>query len=126
MFLCSEFYINIIICDVIGVKFYYLDDEFDKYLPTLILQSKTDDITKQNYYQVLYKNENELLFTDTMLNEFIEYKDKFTIGLDKNKKFSIKNYSMVEKDDDIVQMDKIRNLDEELSEEDLYNEFEEI
>lgn len=126
LFLCSEFYINIIICDVIGVKFYYLDDEFDKYLPTLILQSKTDDITKQNYYQVLYKNENELLFTDTMLNEFIEYKDKFTIGLDKNKKFSIKNYSMVEKDDDIVQMDKIRNLDEELSEEDLYNEFEEI
>jgi hypothetical protein len=126
LFLCNEFYINIIICDVIGVKFYYLDDEFDKYLPTLILQSKTDDITKQNYYQVLYKNEDDLLFTDTMLNEFIEYKDKFTIGLDKNKKFTIKNYSMVEKDDDIVQMDKIRGLDEELSEEDLYNEFEEI
>ena len=126
LFLCNEFYINIIICDVIGVKFYYLDDEFDKYLPTLILQSKTDDITKQNYYQVLYKNENELLFTDTMLNDFIEYKDKFTIGLVKNKKFAIKNYSMVEKDDDIVQMDKIRGLDEELSEEDLYNEFEEI
>jgi len=128
LFLCSEFYMNIIICDVIGVKFYYLDDEFDKYLPTLILQSKTDEITKQIYYQVIYKENKDILLTDSELDEFINYSDKFTIGIDKNKKFSVKNYSMVEKDDDIVQLDKIRSLDEEISSdsEQLYNEFEEI
>jgi hypothetical protein len=75
---------------------------------------------------VLYKDPQNILLIDNHLKEFIEFKDKFTIGLDKNKKFAIKNYSMIEKDDDIVQLDKIRGLDEELSEEDLYNEFEEI
>ena len=87
LFLCTQFYINIIMCDVIGVKFYYLDNEFDKYIPTLILQSNTNDITKQIYYQVLYKEDNNFLLVGDELNEFIEYKDKFIIGLDKNKQF---------------------------------------
>jgi len=128
LFLSNEFYINIIICSVIGIKFYYIDEEFDKCIPTLVLQSNTDDITKQVYYQVLYKDENNILFTNDKLNEFIDYQDKFVIGLDKNKKFSIKNYKMVEKDDDIVQLDKIRELDHELDHDsdELYNEFEEI
>jgi len=126
LFLCTQFYINIIICDVIGIKFYYLDTEFDKYIPTLVLQSKTDEITKQIYYQVLFEENKNILRTGEELNEFIEYKDKFIIGLDKNKQFIIKNYSMIEKDDDIIQMEKRRVLDQELNEDELYNEFEEV
>jgi hypothetical protein len=128
LFLCMQFYINIIICDVIGIKFYYLDNEFDKYIPTLILQSNTNDITKQIYYQVLYNKDDKYLLVGDELNEFIDYKDKFIIGLDKNKQFIIKNYSSIEKDDDIIHMEKRRELDleNEQNEEDLYNEFEEV
>lgn len=126
LFLCTEFYMNIIICDVIGIKFYYIDNEFDKYIPTLVLQSKTDDITKQIYYQVLYEDNKNILRTGDELNEFIEYKDKFIIGLDKNKQFIIKNFSHIENDDDVFDMHKRRELDHELDDNDLYNEFEEI
>jgi len=126
LFLCTEFYLNIIICDVIGIKFYYIDNEFDKYIPTLVLQSKTDDITKQIYYQVLYEDNKNILRTGDELNEFIEYKDKFIIGLDKNKQFIIKNFSRIENDDDVFDMQKRRELDHELDDNDLYNEFEEI
>jgi len=126
LFLCTEFYLNIIICDVIGIKFYYIDNEFDKYIPTLVLQSKTDDITKQIYYQVLYEDNKNILRTGDELNEFIEYKDKFIIGLDKNKQFIIKNFSRIENDDDVFDMQQRRELDKELDDNDLYNEFEEI
>jgi hypothetical protein len=128
LFLCSQFYINIIICDVIGIKFYYLDNEFDKYIPTLVLQSKTNDVTKQIYYQVLYKKIDKYLLVGDDLYEFIEYKDKFIIGLEKSKQFIIKNYSTIEKDDDVIHMEKRRELDLEKddNEEDLYNEFEEV
>ena len=52
--------------------------------------------------------------------------DKITY---KNKKFRIKNLqsSMVDKDQDIINLDKLRELDKvntEESDEDLYNQFE--
>ena len=61
---------------------------------------------------------------------FINYPDKFIIGIDKNKKLKIKNYSLIENDIDIVHMEERRQLDsyvkEENIDEELYNEFEEI
>ena len=61
---------------------------------------------------------------------FINYPDKFIIGIDKNKKLKIKNYSLIENDIDIVHMDRRRELDYEKDieniDEELYNEFEEI
>ena len=127
LFLCSEFYINIFICSELGVKMYYIDEEFDIHLPTIVLKSNTDDITKQVYYQLIYL-ENKLIKQDE-LTQFINYPDKFIIGIDKTKKLKIKNYSLVENDMDIVHMDKRRELDiinSEKSDYELYNEFEEI
>jgi hypothetical protein len=57
---------------------------------------------------------------------FINYPDKFIIGLDKNKKLKIKNYSLIENDIDILHMDKRKELDTVKSDEELFNEFEEI
>jgi hypothetical protein len=60
---------------------------------------------------------------------FLNYSDIFIIGLDKNKKLKIKNYSLIENDIDIIHMDKRRELDyinSEKSDEELYNEFEEV
>jgi len=125
LFLCQEFYINIIICSEIGIKFYYLDDEFDKCIPTVILKSITDDITKQLYYQTIYKDKKILTMEE--LSDFISYPDKFIIGLEKNKKFMLKNYSLIEQDIDIVHMDKRREMDNPDTEEiDYYDELEEI
>ena len=122
LFLCKEFYINIIICSEIGIKIYYLDEEFDKFIPTVVLKSITDDITKQIYYQSMYIDISKKILTKEDLDKFIEYKDKFIIGLEKNKKFIVKNYSLVEADNDIVDMEHRRELDDE----ELYNEFESI
>ena len=126
LFLCQEFYINLIICSEIGIKFYYLDDEFDKCIPTVILKSITDDITKQLYYQTIYKDKKILTMED--LSDFINYPDKFIIGLEKNKKFTLKNYSLIDQDTDIIHMDKRREMDKANSEEevDYYDELEEI
>ena len=127
LFLCSEFYINIFICSELGVKMYYIDEEFDIHLPTIVLKSNTDDITKQVYYQLIYL-ENKLIKQEE-LTQFINYSDKFIIGIDKTKKLKIKNYSLVENDIDIIHMDKRRELDiinSEKSDDELYNEFEEI
>jgi hypothetical protein len=127
LFLCQEFYLNIFICSELGIKIYYIDDEFDVHIPTIVLKSNTDDITKQVYYQVIYL-ENKLIKQDE-IHKFINYPDKFIIGLDKNKQFKIKNYSLIDNDLDIVHMDKRRELDHvnsEKSDEELYNEFEEI
>jgi len=127
LFLCSEFYINIFICSELGVKMYYIDEEFDIHLPTIVLKSNTDDITKQVYYQLIYL-ENKLIKQEE-LTQFINYPDKFIIGIDKTKKLKIKNYSLVENDIDIIHMDKRRELDtinSEKSDDELYNEFEEI
>jgi len=125
LFLCKEFYINIIICSEIGIKIYYMDEEFDKNIPTIILKSLTDDITKQVYYQHIYNSNNKLLSMDE-LSIFLDYPEKYIIGLEKNKKLIIKNYSLIEKDDDVVHMEKRRELDNSDSDNDLYNEFEEI
>ena len=54
LFLCQEFYINIFICSELGIKMYYINEEFDIHIPTIILKSNTDDITKQLYYQIIY------------------------------------------------------------------------
>ena len=129
LFLCQEFYINIFICSELGIKMYYINDEFDMYIPTIVLKSNTDDITKQVYYQTIFPVVNNKLMKQEDLNQFINYPDKFIIGIDKNKKFKLKKYSLIENDDDIVQMDKRRELDKinsEQSDDDLYNEFEEI
>ena len=48
------------------------------------------------------------------------------IGLDKNKQLKLKNYSLISSDDDIIHMDKRRELDTCKSDEELFNEFEEI
>jgi len=130
LFLCKEFYINIIICSEIGIKIYYMDDDFDKCMPTIVLKSLTDDITKQVYYQHISNSKNKLLTLDD-LSVFLEYPEKYIIGLEKNKKLIIKNYSLIEKDDDIIHMQKRRELDKSESDKsdvdnDLYNEFEEI
>jgi hypothetical protein len=74
----------------------------------------------------LYEDNKNILRTGDELNEFIEYKDKFIIGLDKNKQFIIKNFSRIENDDDVFDMQQRRELDKELDDNDLYNEFEEI
>lgn len=107
---------------------YYINDEFDINIPTLVLKSNTDDITKQVYYQIIYL-ENKLIKQDEIML-FINYPDKFIIGIDKNKKLKIKNYSLIENDIDIVHMDRRRELDYEKDieniDEELYNEFEEI
>jgi hypothetical protein len=128
LFLCQEFYINIFICSELGIKMYYIDDEFDINIPTVVLKSNTDDITKQLYYQIIYL-ENKLIKQDEIML-FINYPDKFIIGLDKNKKLKIKNYSLIENDIDIVHMEQRRKLDYEKDieniDESLYNEFEEI
>jgi len=130
LFLCQEFYINIIICSEIGIKLYYLEEELDLCMPIIVLQSYTDDITKQLYYQLIYQD-NKLITKDE-LNLFLNYSDKFIIGLDKNKVLKIKEYSLVKKDDDIVniyntrELDTIHSTDSEKSDEDLFNEFQEI
>jgi hypothetical protein len=124
LFLCQEFYLNILICSELGIKIYYLDDELDVHIPTIALKSYTDDITKQVYYQVVYL-ENKLLKQEE-LNLFINYPDKFIIGLDKNKSLKLKNYSLIENDIDILHMDKRKELDICKSDEELFNEFEEI
>ena len=128
LFLCQEFYINIFICSELGIKMYYIQDEFDIHIPTIVLKSNTDDITKQLYYQIIYL-ENKLIKSDEIML-FINYPDKFIIGIDKNKKLKIKNYSLIENDIDIVHMEERRQLDsyvkEENIDEELYNEFEEI
>jgi hypothetical protein len=128
LFLCQEFYINIFICSELGIKMYYVQDEFDINIPTIVLKSNTDDITKQLYYQIIYL-ENKLIKQDEIIL-FINYSDKFIIGIDKNKKLKIKNYSLIENDVDIVHMEQRRQLDsynkEENIDEELYNEFEEI
>jgi len=130
LFLAQEYYINIIICSEIGIKIYYLDEEFDKCIPTIVLKSMTDDITKQVYYQHIYLATKILSMEE--LTNFLEYPEKFIIGLDKNKKLIIKNYCLVEKDDDIIHMEKRKELDsyidksESDTDNDLYNEFEEI
>jgi hypothetical protein len=128
LFLCQEFYINIFICSELGIKMYYIQDEFDIHIPTIVLKSNTDDITKQLYYQIIYL-ENKLIKPDEIML-FINYPDKFIIGIDKNKKLKIKNYSLIENDIDIVHMEERRQLDsyvkEENIDEELYNEFEEI
>jgi hypothetical protein len=130
LFLCMEFYINIFLCSELGIKMYYIDDEFDINIPTLVLKSYTDDITKQLYYQIIYL-ENKMIKQDEIL-QFINYPDKFIIGIDKNKKLKIKNYSLIENDIDILHMDNRRKLDHEKDienfeiNENLYNEFEEI
>ena len=107
---------------------YYINDEFDINIPTLVLKSNTDDITKQLYYQIIYL-ENKLIKHDEIML-YINYQDKFIIGIDKNKKLKIKNYSLIENDDDIVHMDQRRELDSYIKDEnineELYNEFEEI
>jgi hypothetical protein len=127
LFLCQEFYVNIFICSELGVKMYYLDEEFDIHIPTIVLKSNTDDITKQIYYQLIYLD-NKLINQDKLML-FLNYSDIFIIGLDKNKKLKIKNYSLIENDIDIIHMDKRRELDyinSEKSDEELYNEFEEV
>lgn len=124
LFLCQEFYINILICSELGIKIYYLDEELDIHIPTIVLKSYTDDVTKQVYYQVIYL-ENKLVKQEE-LTLFINYPDKFIIGLDKNKKLKLKNYSLIENDIDIIHMDKRRELDTCKSDEELFNEFEEI
>ena len=126
LFLSQEYYINIIICSEIGIKLYYLDEEFDKCIPTIVLKSMTDDITKQVYYQHIHLSSKILSIEE--LNYFLEYSNKFIIGLDKNKKLIIKNYCLVEKDEDIIHMAKRKELDTYNLESDneLYNEFEEI
>jgi uncharacterized membrane protein YobD (UPF0266 family) len=106
---------------------YYLDEEFDIHIPTIVLKSNTDDITKQIYYQLIYLD-NKLIKQDELML-FLNYSDIFIIGLDKNKKLKIKNYSLVENDIDVIHMDKRRELDHinsEKSDEELYNEFEEV
>jgi len=128
LFLCQEFYINIFICSELGIKMYYINEEFDIHIPTIILKSNTDDITKQLYYQIIYL-ENKLIKQEEIML-FLNYPDKFIIGINKNKKLIIKNYSLVDNDDDIVHMYNRRELDKELEsnseDEKLYNEFEEI
>ena len=133
LFLCQEFYINIFICSELGIKMYYINDELDVHIPTVVLKSNTDDITKQLYYQIIYL-ENKLIKQDEIML-FINYPDKFIIGIDKNKKLKLKNYSLIENDIDIVHMDKRKDLDHELNssednvkelDDELYNEFEEI
>jgi hypothetical protein len=128
LFLCQEFYINIFICSELGIKMYYINEEFDIHIPTIILKSNTDDITKQLYYQIIYL-ENKLIKQEEIML-FLNYPDKFIIGINKNKKLIIKNYSLVDNDDDIVHMYNRRELDKELDsnseDEKLYNEFEEI
>ena len=128
LFLCQEFYINIFICSELGIKMYYINEEFDIHIPTIVLKSNTDDITKQLYYQIIYL-ENKLIKQEEIML-FLNYPDKFIIGINKNKKLIIKNYSLVDNDDDIVHMYNRRELDKELEsnseDEKLYNEFEEI
>jgi hypothetical protein len=128
LFLCQEFYINIFICSELGIKMYYINEEFDIHIPTIILKSNTDDITKQLYYQIIYL-ENKLIKQEEIML-FLNYSDKFIIGINKNKKLIIKNYSLVDNDDDIVHMYNRRELDKEIEsnseDEKLYNEFEEI
>ena len=127
LFLCQDFYVNIFICSELGIKMYYLDEEFDIHIPTIVLKSNTDDITKQIYYQLIYLD-NKLIKQDELML-FLNYSDIFIIGLDKNKKLKIKNYSLVENDIDVIHMDKRRELDHinsEKSDEELYNEFEEV
>jgi hypothetical protein len=128
LFLCQEFYINIFICSELGIKMYYINEEFDIHIPTIILKSNTDDITKQLYYQIIYL-ENKLIKQEEIML-FLNYPDKFIIGINKNKKLIIKNYSLIDNDDDIVHMYNRRELDKELEsnseDEKLYNEFEEI
>jgi len=133
LFLCQEFYINIFICSELGIKMYYINDELDVHIPTVVLKSNTDDITKQLYYQIIYL-ENKLIKQDEIML-FINYPDKFIIGIDKNKKLKLKNYSLIENDIDIIHMDKRKDLDHELNssednvkelDDELYNEFEEI
>ena len=107
---------------------YYINEEFDIHIPTIVLKSNTDDITKQLYYQIIYL-ENKLIKQEEIML-FLNYPDKFIIGINKNKKLIIKNYSLVDNDDDIVHMYNRRELDKELEsnseDEKLYNEFEEI
>jgi hypothetical protein len=128
LFLCQEFYINIFICSELGIKMYYINEEFDIHIPTIVLKSNTDDITKQLYYQIIYL-ENKLIKQEEIML-FLNYPDKFIIGINKNKKLIIKNYSLVDNDDDIVHMYNRRELDKEIEsnseDEKLYNEFEEI
>ncbi len=124
LFLCQEFYINIIICSEIGIKFYYLDEEFDKFIPTIVLKSITDEITKQVYYQLIYKN-NKIIDQENLI-KFMNSNEKYIIGLEKNKKFIVKNYSLIEEDKDVIQFDINRIMDKissEKSDDDLYNEF---
>jgi hypothetical protein len=96
---------------------YYIQDEFDVNIPTIVLKSNTDDITKQLYYQIIYL-ENKLVKQDEIML-FINYSDKFIIGIDKNKKLKIKNYSLVENDIDIVHMEQRRQLDTYTKEENI-------
>jgi len=124
LFLCQEFYLNILICSELGIKIYYLDEELDIHIPTLVLKSYTDDVTKQVYYQVLYQEQR--LVKQEELTLFLNYPDKFIIGLDKNKKLKLKNYSLIENDIDIIHMEKRKELDQDKSDEELFNEFEEI
>jgi len=124
LFIAQEFYINLIICSEIGIKIYYLNDEFDVCIPTIVLKSLTDDITKQVYYQHIHQTTN--LLSSSELTTFLDYPDKYIIGIDRNKKLIIKNYSLIDKDDDIVHMEKRRELDIDETDADLYNEFEEI
>jgi hypothetical protein len=124
LFLCQEFYLNILICSELGIKIYYLDEELDINIPTMVLKSYTDDVTKQVYYQVLYQEQK--LVKQEELTLFLNYPDKFIIGLDKNKKLKQKNYSLIENDIDIIHMEKRKELDQDKSDEELFNEFEEI
>jgi hypothetical protein len=124
LFLCQEFYLNILICSELGIKIYYLDEELDIHIPTIVLKSYTDDVTKQVYYQVLYQEQK--LVKQEELTLFLNYPDKFIIGIDKNKKLKLKNYSLIENDIDIVHMEKRKELDQDKSDEELFNEFEEI
>jgi hypothetical protein len=124
LFLCQEFYLNILICSELGIKIYYLDEELDIHIPTIVLKSYTDDVTKQVYYQVLYQEQK--LVKQEELTLFLNYPDKFIIGIDKNKKLKLKNYSLIENDIDIIHMEKRKELDQDKSDEELFNEFEEI
>ena len=65
-----------------------LDEELDIHIPTVALKSYTDDVTKQVFYQVIYL-ENKLIKQEE-LSMFINYPDKFIIGLDKNKKLKLR------------------------------------
>lgn len=124
LFLCQEFYLNILICSELGIKIYYLDEELDIHIPTIVLKSYTDDVTKQVYYQVLYQEQK--LVKQEELTLFLNYPEKFIIGIDKNKKLKLKNYSLIENDIDIIHMEKRKELDQDKSDEELFNEFEEI